>query len=232
MHLPADAKGRIPVVAPEGGTPSVARLLLDETLTSALRDRARREGASVHGLLCAAAVFARQSEAGEAVPVVLSYPIDIRTMLGVADDNLYLLSGGMMRFPPNSPPSLDDIWALARSAREQVKSAVTPGSIRASIAWLEQQLEGPDPLAAIARFAALFASDINLTNLGQIVIPTTYGQLKLESGWGAVLTRWEGSVTLAAHTINDRMCLTLASHHARPQLLSEIERILQDACIR
>ena len=184
------------------------------------------------GALCAAAVLARRSGSTQNAPIILSYPIDIRTMLGVGEDNLYLLSGGRMEFPPGaSSPTRDEVWTLARSAREHVKAAVAPDLVRGSIGWLEQQLEGAgDPLVTLSKFAAFFASDINLTNLGQIQIPTDYGRVRLEAGWGALLARWKGLVTVASHTMNERLSLTLTSHAPELTMLPLMENILEDAC--
>ncbi len=174
LRLPAHPAGRTAVLVPDDTRSCVTRRSLDRPLTAALRDRARREEASVFGALCAAAVLARQSESTQAMPVILSYPIDIRTMLGVGEDNLYMLSGGRMEFPIGAAsPSRDQVWVLARAAREHVKSAVAPDVVRASIGWLEQQFQGTtDPLATLSKFGAFFASDIHLTNLGQIRLET------------------------------------------------------------
>ena len=232
VRLPDLPAGRTPVLVRDDARPCFTRRVLDRSLTASLRSRARQEGASVFGALCAAAVLARRPERAQAASLVVSYPIDIRSMLGIGEDNLYLLSGGRMEFPPGSAcPPRDEFWALARSAREHVRAAVAPDLIRGSIDWLEQQFRGAgDPLATLSRFAAFFASDINLTNLGQIQLPTDYGRVRMEASWSALLARWDGLVTIASHTMNERLHLSLTSHEPKPELLPSVERILQDAC--
>ena len=230
--LPDLPAGRAAVQVPDDTRPCVTRRSLSPTLTATLRDLARREGTSVFGALCAAAVLARRSTASEPGSVIVSYPIDIRAMLGVGDDNLYLLSGGRMAFPPDAAePAESQLWDLARAAREHVKAAVAPDLVRASIFWLEQQFRGSADIAAtLSKFAAFFASDIHLTNLGQIAISTDYGRVRLEAGWGASLARWSGLVTIASHTLNERLSLTLTSHEANTLLLPRMERLLEEAC--
>ena len=228
--LPA---GQPPVLVGEDARPCVTRRFLEPPLVRTLRDRARREGASVFGALCAAAVLARQSERTHDRPVIVSYPIDARTMLGIGEDNLYSASGGRMALSPDPASTSRDqqVWALARAAKQHVRSGVTPETIRGSIGWLQQQFQGTtDPLVTLSKFAAFFASDINLTNLGHVPARTDWGRVRLEASWGASLARWSGVVSIATVTINERLSMTLTSHEPDVTTLPLMESILADAC--
>ena len=215
--------------APTAAEPFTARVLFDAEVTSALVGRARREGTTMHGALCAAAVLAGREAHAEwrDRDLLIDSPVSYRKMLGVEEDNGLYLGGGKMIFAPAPAATF---WEIARSAREQISKAVS----REAAAGFFQQLAGaaqgitkPSDSDRIASMA--FVSDVMVTNVGVVPYPSEFGPLKLEAVWGALLMSFANLPTLTALTTNGRLCLLLADYSPVDALLMRIEHFLREA---
>jgi hypothetical protein len=76
--------------------------MLDENLPATLKERARREGTTVQGALCAALVVAgrKTSSAWRKQPVRVMSAINMRAPLGAGEACGLFLVGGMVPFQP------------------------------------------------------------------------------------------------------------------------------------
>jgi NRPS condensation-like uncharacterized protein len=87
----------------DGLAPRAIVRKLDEHLTAALKDRARREGTTVQGALCAALVLAgrKASSAWRKQSVRVMSPVNVRAHLRAGEAcGLYLGGAGMIAFQP------------------------------------------------------------------------------------------------------------------------------------
>jgi NRPS condensation-like uncharacterized protein len=107
-----------------GLAPRVTTRELDETLTAALKERARREGTTVQGALCAALVIAgrKTSSRWRKQSVRVMSPINVRAHLGAGEACGLYLGGSIIPFQPGDsrdglfcreyPPRLLLRWLL------------------------------------------------------------------------------------------------------------------------
>src|SRR5205807_10512542 len=118
----ADAPQAEPALYRKGNglTPRVAARKLGENLTAALKERARREGTTVQGALCAALVLAgrKTSSTWRKQSVRVMSPVNARAHLGAGEAcGLYLGAGAMIRFQPGAS---GDFWELARFSKQKI----------------------------------------------------------------------------------------------------------------
>ena len=217
--------------AAPGAAPRVAGRCLGPALTADLRARARREGTSLHGALCAAVTLAGRasSETWRGGAVRVDSPIDIRPHLGAGDDCVPLLTPGKAVCDADRHPAF---WDLARSARTQTAAGASTAAIRASAAGLTRFYAGKPDVAAVAGLASgAFGCDAIVTNLGAWPYPTRFGALRVTVVHGpALLMGFEAVETIGAATCEGRLCLTHASFTPIPSLLDGMEDVLRRSC--
>jgi hypothetical protein len=87
-------------------------------------------------------------------------------------------------------------------------------------------------VATVAEFVAeVFASEILLTNLGDLSFDRQFGPVTLEAMFGpAVVTGFEGHQTIGVSTVNGALCLLHISHTPPEGLLEKIQSVLAQAC--
>ena len=238
-RLPAEA-GPPPATPPggeanryaaPGAAPTVLTLGFEPALTADLRERARREGTSLHGALCAAVTLAGRasSAAWRRGAVCVDSPIDIRAQLGAGDDCVPLLAQGKAVCDADRHPAF---WDLARSARTQTMAGASTAAIRAGAAGLARFYAGQPDVAAVADLASgAFGCDAIVTNLGAWPYPTQFGDRRLEVVHGpALLMGFAGIETIGAATCDGRLRLTHASFTPIPSLLDGMEDVLRRSC--
>ena len=229
---PSNPPGSVPNrYAAPGAAPRVASRCLQSTLTADLRERARREGTSLHGALCAAVTLAGRasSETWRGGAVRVDSPIDIRPQLGVGDECVPLLTPGKAVCDADRRPAF---WDLARSARTKTATGASTEAIRAGAAGLTQFYAGKPDVAAVADLAAgAFGCDAIVTNLGAWPYQTRFGELRVTVVHGpALLMGFEAVETIGAATCDGRLCLTHASFTPIPSLLDGMEDVLRRCC--
>jgi len=210
--------------------PVVKGLRLPRGLTTRLRDRARLEGTTVHGALCAAFVIAgRQVSAGwrDSALRILS-PINIRPLLEVGESSGVFINAATSTFDRQAT----GFWELARDAKAAVAVGQTRDAVLASLSAIGEIVGKGAEIATAANLAAdAFAREGVLTNLGVLNFENRFGDLKLESMWGpAVVTSMEGEQTIGVTTLNGSLCLTHTSHTPPEGLLEAMRSVLVDAC--
>jgi hypothetical protein len=242
-----NAKEIVPVEASQAGAPqaepapyqegngSASRATarkLDENLTATLRERARREGTTVQGALCAALVLAgrKTSSAWRKRPVRVMSPVNVRAHLGAGEAcGLYLGGGGMISFQPGDSSSF---WELARFAKKEISPSQTFQALSTSLHRLEAIMTKDMDVETAAQISAgAFARDLMVSNLGQMPYESEFGNLKLEAIWGpTALQGLDGEQNVGIATTNGAIRLLHASYSLIPHLLENTELILRKAC--
>jgi NRPS condensation-like uncharacterized protein len=216
----------------DGLAPRASARKLDENLTAALRERARREGTTVQGALCAALVLAgrKTSSTWRKQSVRVMSPINARAHLRAGEAcGLYLGAGAMIPFRPGDS---SDFWELARFAKQKISPSQTFQSLSASLHGLEAIMTKDMDVETAAQISAgAFARDLMVSNLGQMPYESEFGKLKLEAVWGpTALQGLDGEQNVGIATTNGAIRLLHASYSLIPHLLENAELILRAAC--
>ena len=84
----------------------------------------------------------------------------------------------------------------------------------------------------MAEFVAeAFASEVLLTNLGNLSFERQFGPVTLKAVFGpAVVTGFEGHQTIGVATVNGALCLLHTSHTPPEGLLKKMQSVLAQAC--
>jgi hypothetical protein len=225
----------------EGPTPAVYRrndnarptakgLRLSPGLTSSVRYRARQEGTTAHGALCAALVLASREvfAAWREIPLRIWSPINARPLLDAGESCGLFLGASTGVFDARAM----DFWDIARDARMAVAANQTTESIAAQLSAFRQVVGNGAGVATVAEFGAkVFASEVLLTNLGNLSFNRQFGPVTLEAIFGpAVLAGFEGQQTIGVATVNGALCLLHTSHTPLEGLLEKTQSVLTQAC--
>jgi NRPS condensation-like uncharacterized protein len=215
----------------DGLAPRVTARKLDETLTAILKERARREGTTVQGAICAALVLAgrKTSNTWRRQSVRVMSPVNARAHLGAGEACGLYLAGGMIPFQPGDSRVF---WELARFAKKELSPHQTFQSLYTSLHGLEAIMTKDMHVETAAQIAAAaFARDLMVSNLGQIPYESEFGTIKLEAVWGpTALQGLEGEQNVGIATTNGAIRLLHASYSLIPYLLENTESILSAAC--
>jgi hypothetical protein len=210
--------------------PTVKGLRLAPALTASLRDRARQEGTTVHGALCAAfAIAGRQLSADwREIPLRIASPISTRQILDVGESCGVFIGAAIGVFDWQAI----GFWELARDAKTAVAPGQTRDGVTALLSAFEEVVGNGAEIAAAAEFiAAALAHEATLTNLGVLTFDSRFGPLKLEAMWGpTVLLGMEGEQTIGVATVNGSICLTHTGHAPPEGLLEAMRGVLVEAC--
>jgi NRPS condensation-like uncharacterized protein len=215
-----------------GSAPRATARKLDENLTATLRERARREGTTVQGALCAALVLAgrKTSSAWRKRPVRVMSPVNVRAHLRAGEAcGLYLGGAGMIAFQPGDSRAF---WELARFAKKEISPSQTVQALSTSLHRLEAIMTKDMDVETAAQISAgAFARDLMVSNLGQMPYESELGNLKLEAVWGpTALQGLDGEQNVGIATTNGAIRLLHASYSLIPHLLENTELILRKAC--
>jgi hypothetical protein len=201
----------------------------DAGFTSALRECARREGASLHAALCASAVLAVKGMQTGATGRV-AFPASTRGILNVGENNGCFVTSGRvdLRLSPRTA-----FWQLAREVMPGIAHVHDPAQVkndnRALTAAVATLKEG----SQASHFAsAAFWADVVVTNLGAISRPLSYGKLALASLWGpGLLMGFSHLPALGAVTHRGSLHLLLSGYEPYSEMLSDVEETLRRACV-
>jgi hypothetical protein len=210
--------------------PTVKGLRLSPRLTSSVRNRARREGTTVHGALCAALVLASREVFApwREIPLRILSPLNARSLLDAGESCGVFLGATTTVFNRQAM----GFWDIARAARTDVAGNHTMENIAAQLSGIRCVVGSGADVATAAEFVAgAFASEILLTNLGGLSFDRQFGPVTLNAMFGpAVLTGFEGQQTIGVVTANGALCLLHTSHTPLERLLKETQSVLTQAC--
>jgi Condensation domain len=211
--------------------PSVKAMKLSRELTTRLRDRARTEQTTLHGALNAAVAIAstQASNVRFANDLRVCSTINNRKLIGMPEDCAVFFSASNVHFQNVLP---EEFWTAARTAKTSLSNARSLAGVKAMLGAAHDILHpGISVKDAADRGGRLFLFDIHLSNLGNLPIESTFGDLTLESVWGpGVLLGFEGEQTIGASTLNGSLCLLHSSHAPLDSFLDLIKEILVSAC--
>ncbi len=216
--------------------PTVRGIALSQTLTGELRDRARREGTTVHGALLAAFAIsgAKVSAGWRGIPIRILSPVNIRRALRAGEDCGLFVTGAANGLKPASFRDVAEksFWDLARHARRGVAASQNEQAILAAVSALKQVIGNrPDVVSAAAFISQVFAHEAILSNLGELPFESRIGDLTMTSVWGpAVLASFDGEQSIGAATVDGRLFLTHCSYTPIGGLLDEMRTTLVRAC--
>ena len=208
--VPAASQAGVPPAEPavyreaDGLAPRATARKLDEHLTAALKDRARREGTTVQGALCAALALAgrKTSSAWRKQSVRVMSPVNVRAHLRAGEAcGLYLGGAGMIAFQPGDSRAF---WELARFAKKEISPSQTFQALSTSLHRLEAIMTKDMDVETAAQISAgAFARDLMVSNLGQMPYESEFGKLKLEAVWGpTALQGLDGEQNVGIATTN------------------------------
>jgi len=188
----------------DGLAPRATARKLDEDLTATLKERARHEGTTVQGALCAALVLAgrKTSSTWRNQSVRVMSPVNARAHLGAGEAcGLYLGGGSMITFQSADSRAF---WELARFAKKEIAPSQTLQSLSTSLHGLKAIMTKDMSVETAAQIAAgAFARALMVSNLGQVPYAPEFGNLKLEAVWGpTALQGLEGEQNVGVATTN------------------------------
>jgi len=214
----------------DGSRPKIRALRLSPALTAEITERAREEATTVHAALCAALSIAgsRTGPSWGDNPVRITSPVNIRRILGVADDCGIFISAALSV----SDASSTAFWDIARKVKTDIAPSRTPSGVRAVVAQIEQFIERDPSVSEAADFAAVaFAAEAMVTNLGRVPFDSKFSDLEIQAIWGpCVLRGFENDHTIGVATVNGCLCLAHTSFESSDGLLEAMEDVLKDAC--
>jgi hypothetical protein len=224
-------QGRPVTFRPLDSWPTVEAVRLTPELTHMLVERARKEGTTVHGALCAAIVLAGKEASGDwnSNQVRVLSPFSLRKQLGVGEECGAFVWATGVRMPLAPFP---EFWEMARFAKSSLAGKQPLERVAIEMRGLGQAMESEIDVAGAAQLLAQgFPCELLLTNLGNLPIEFETGALKLKALWGpSVLMGFQGEQTVGVATTNGSLCLLHTSFAPIPSLLQRTERILRSAC--
>jgi NRPS condensation-like uncharacterized protein len=211
--------------------PQVNLLKLSAGVTSCILERARQEGTTVHGAICAAIIRAAREASIEwkTKQIRVVSPFSSRKTLG-ADENygLYIGSRKIVFEADNSA----GFWDLARYSKEALAGITTLESVIAGAKGMRQMaFSDIDVHLFSEKLQQVVAREMMITNIGRQSYETAFGTLMLESLWGPLaFSGSKGEQVIGISTVNGRMCLAHLSRIPLKSLLLRTSRELHAAC--
>lgn len=187
---------------------------LSATQTSALIERCRAEGTSVHAALCVAWLAAFAELSGLPLPWkrTVSSPVNLRQRLSQPVPDT---SGGylaLININVDCSPGRD-FWQVAREFKQKLSHASTDDRVF----FMQLMMRGIDSLAlgprAFGAVGSLFSGhpdyDYSITNLGRLDFPAQYGPLHVEAFYGPLVNSGELERTVGVNTFDGRLTYAL-----------------------
>jgi hypothetical protein len=198
-------------------------------MTARLRERARTERTTVHGVLGAAMIRAGSVLVPDWADRLLRLlsPIDVRARIGGGEHAGLCVTGIVLQEERRG----GELWADARALSRQLDPAKTPAGMAAIVDFAQDAVSRISTVPqASDLLAQAFGADMTLTNLGAVDIPSRYGALFLESLWGpSILCGFVREQTIGAITFDGRLHLLHTSHDPVDGLLDTAADLLHAA---
>ena len=210
--------------------PTIESRRLGPAHTARIRDRARMEGASLHGALCAAVATAgrRLSSDWRGIPLRFLSPADARPIMDVKDDCGLFVGAATVVLQPD-PISF---WDAARQATVTARAGKTAAAVQGLLGTAEGVVSsGADHKSACDFAVNAFAREGFISNLGAVPVDLRCGTFKVDALWGPMLLAgFEGDQSIGAVSLDGALHLTHASYTPFPGLLAAVEQTMANAC--
>ncbi|WP_149345028.1 hypothetical protein [Neorhizobium sp. P12A] len=206
--------------------PYVSTIALSQEETAALAGRARLEGATVHGALCAALTFSLAESAGKSSHVLVS-PIDLRRIIPVDTRTCSQIFTMLAETLDMS----GSFWDIARRSVSGVEAARSLEAFMIGAQMMENFIPAGSTSATAHAVMSGGIGENMLSNLGVIDMPDRYGDLSVEAFWGPMAAnRLDGYHFIGAATYGGSLRLTCSTHELLPDLLTAMGEHLRNAC--
>jgi len=214
------------IVKSSGDVPvTISTLEFGTELTERLVIECRRNGISVHGALCAAAVWATQSE--RQAPLRLSSPVDVRRTVGADAKAL----GIFMALALNSlePEPGETFWELARRAMVSIAAAQEKKAVDSLFTVLDSIVPIHGDAQAAQAVLAPFTLDLMISNLGKVAAPRTSSRLHVEALWGPALnTQIEANDVIGVTTYGGNLRMLHTGSRLGDDMLRAIQQVVAE----
>lgn len=202
-----------------GCPPTIELASLTISETARLRETARARSTTVHGALCAAFGGALREIEHREHPLTILSPIDLRHRVLDGAEHLGLC---MIGLPVIETDLNADFWDRARAFSDVFNAFLVPDAMRQALAMMEGVAADLTTASeAMDAVASMFGGDILLSNIGDMRLPTRYGDLTLDAVWGPSVTLdLEGAQTIGVVTHNGSLRLVHTSYGPVPGLLA------------
>lgn len=211
-------------------SPKIETLRLNPELTQKVISKAKLEGTTVHGALCAAALISgrklRKEWAERKIEMIS--PICSRKALKL-DDNFGLNI-------TTHPVYFEDeqhlpFWELARLAKAGLAGTDNLDHVRNYLEFFRQlAFDMPNISEMLGVLKEAFNHEIMVTNIGKLKFETDFGTLQLKSLYGPLVRSGKGmEQTLGVNCTDGSLCLANTSDNPILGFLEEIQHILSHA---
>jgi hypothetical protein len=209
----------------------VESLRLDEALTSSIRTRARAEETTLHGALCAAVMRtsrATSSAWGQETIRLLS-PINGRNQCEVDDTSSMCIGATII---PVAPEQELDLWSLARRIKSEHAGPRSRSGLTLALQMITNAVtEISDVDGALDFIEPVFAHQVAVSNVGELLHPRKASAVRITSMWGpSNLLGFEGEQLVGAMTINECLHLLHTAYSPLPHLLEGVKATLIAMC--
>jgi NRPS condensation-like uncharacterized protein len=207
----------------------------NQDLTQKFVNRCRQENTTVHSALCTLMMFItagkiiRNNKKNLCVNC-LSY-IDLRRRLSpaISEENLSVLATSMMGF--HTIKINTSFWELAREVKQKLEAGINQGDMFNMVLIAKQLID----------FCFIFphevAATVSVSNIGQVQIPKTYGELELEEiSFASSHALYAGVFIIHASTFQGKMLLNFVfsqpaiSRHKMEDLVNKFMSFIDDVC--
>ncbi len=205
--------------------------ILSQELTRQLQERAREEGTTIHGIVCAAIAAAGREidQRWRENPLRIFSPVDIRGLIGVEDQCMDAFSKAVSVIETNSPTGLWDLARFIRGTLLPFKTVEGNGPVLSAISGAMATNMNVEEGAKFNR--AAFSEDAMVSNVGLVPYSSDFGKVTVKSMWAPVMLRGhDPEQTIGVATINGSIHLVHTSWSPIPGLLESVEQKLAEAC--
>lgn len=208
------------LAGPRTAPPAVTARCLSVEETEALRERARREGTTVHAALVVAAAdaFDALHPGYDPSPPRVFSPIDARRRLFDANDALGVFVSGIVT---RVDTGITGFWDAARNITSEFATLVDPRVLASKIGVVRPMAAGvSSPDVAAAMMAQVFGAEVLVTNLAVLDLAERFGNFYLSHLWGPALAFGiQSEQVVGVVTVGGRLHLVHTTHDAAKGML-------------
>jgi NRPS condensation-like uncharacterized protein len=210
----------------DGDRVTVSTLAIGTALVVQIGERARANGTTVHGAMCAALALSLFDERSLEACTIAN-PINTRGVLGVEEACGLFSVIGTVRLPRNDRGAF---WTLARQTTEELAQQRSVAGISAYLRLMATCLDAEEPRKIASGLLGSLNQDSILSNLGRLSIPETVGRLRLAAFWGPMLqTHRKRERFIGVATVANRLHLVQTSPRNVASILGAMKDWLNDA---
>lgn len=203
---------------------TVSTLVFDRDQTRRLIERCRAERVTVHGALCAAATIATAGK--RQGPLRLASPVDLRETVGKEP----YTPGLFMALAPAALDQQDgeDTWTLARRSLDSITLTRTRDVISSLVATMDAIVPNHGDRASAQAVLAPLTLDLMISNLGNVPVEATAGDLRVEAVWGPALnTQIEANDVIGVTTFDGELRMIHTHSRRRSSLLDDMRQAVE-----